>query len=42
MALFNQIRAVDCIRLTKPLGTVDPQTLERVNEAMISVGSGNG
>ena len=39
VALFNQIRAVDRIRLVKRLGTVDGATLERVDEAIkISLG----
>jgi mRNA interferase MazF len=38
-ALFNQIRAVDRIRLVKRLGSVDVETLERVDEAIkISLG----
>ena len=36
VALFNQIRAVDRIRLIKRLGGVDDETLERVDE--ISLG----
>jgi mRNA interferase MazF len=39
VALFNQIRAVDRVRLTKRLGAVDRETLERVDEAIkISLG----
>jgi mRNA interferase MazF len=39
VALLNQIRAVDRIRLIKRLGAVDSETLERVNEAIkISLG----
>jgi len=39
VALFNQIRAVDRIRLVKRLGSVDDATLERVDEAIkISLG----
>ena len=39
VALFNQIRAVDRIRLVKGLGAVDDDTLERVDEAIkISLG----
>ena len=39
VALFNQIRAVDRIRLIKRLGAVDDETLERVDEAIkISLG----
>ena len=34
VALFNQIRAVDRIRLIKRLGAVDEQTLEYVDEAI--------
>jgi len=37
--LLNQIRAVDRVRLIKRLGTVDDETLERVDEAIkISLG----
>ena len=39
VALLNQVRAVDRIRLIKRLGEVDNETLERVNEAIkISLG----
>ena len=39
VALLNQIRAVDRIRLIKRLGAVDSETLERVDEAIkISLG----
>ena len=39
VALINQVRAVDRIRLIKRLGAVDEQTLERVDEAIkISLG----
>ena len=39
VALFNQIRAVDRIRLIQRLGSVDNETLERVDEAIqISLG----
>lgn len=39
VAVFNQIRAVDRIRLIKRLGAVDDETLERVDEAIkISLG----
>ena len=39
VALFNQIRAVDKVRLIKRLGSVDDETLERVDEAIkISLG----
>ena len=39
VALLNQIRAVDRLRLVKRLGTVDEETLERVDEAIkISLG----
>jgi mRNA interferase MazF len=39
VAVFNQIRAVDCVRLTKLLGAVDDETMERVDEAIkISLG----
>ncbi len=39
VALFNQIRAVDRIRLIKRLGTVNHETREQVDEAIkISVG----
>src|SRR5437867_953896 len=34
VALFNQIRAVDKLRLTKKIGSVDEETLTRVNEAI--------
>lgn len=38
-ALFNQIRAVDRIRLIKRLGTVDGQTLDHIDDAIkISLG----
>ena len=39
VAVFNQIRAVDRVRLVKRLGAVDDETLERVDEAIkISLG----
>jgi mRNA interferase MazF len=39
VALLNQIRAVDQMRLIKRLGTVDPGTLEQIDEAIkISLG----
>src|SRR5437016_12273248 len=39
VAVFNQIRAVDKLRLIKKLGSVDEQTLARVDEAIsISLG----
>jgi mRNA-degrading endonuclease toxin of MazEF toxin-antitoxin module len=39
VAVFNQIRAVDRVRLIKPLGKVDDATMELVNEAIkISLG----
>jgi mRNA interferase MazF len=39
VALLNQIRAVDRVRLVKRLGAIDSQTLERVDEAIkISLG----
>ena len=39
VALFNQIRAVDRMRLIKWLGTIDQQTSENVDEAIkISLG----
>lgn len=39
VALFNQIRAVDRIRLVRRLGAVDDETLQRVEEAIkISLG----
>ncbi len=39
VALFNQIRAVDRMRLIKRLGTVDGQTLEHIDDAIkISLG----
>jgi mRNA interferase MazF len=39
VALFNQIRAVDRIRLVKRLGSVSIETLEQVDEAIkISLG----
>jgi mRNA interferase MazF len=39
VALLNQIRAVDRMRLIKRLGTVDDETLERTDEAIkISLG----
>ena len=34
VAVFNQIPAVDRLRLIKRLGSVDEETLERVNEAI--------
>jgi mRNA-degrading endonuclease toxin of MazEF toxin-antitoxin module len=38
-AVFNQIRAVDRIRLIKRLGAVDEATMERIEEAIkISLG----
>jgi mRNA interferase MazF len=39
VALLNQIRAVDRVRLIRRLGIVDEQTLDRVDEAIkISLG----
>ena len=39
VALFNHIRAVDRVRLIRRLGSVDDETMERVNEAIqISLG----
>jgi mRNA interferase MazF len=39
VAVFNQIRAVDRIRLIKRLGAVDTETMEQVDEAIkISLG----
>ena len=39
VALFNHIRAVDHIRLIRRLGSVDDETMERVDEAIkISLG----
>jgi mRNA interferase MazF len=39
VALFNQIRAVDRIRLIRRLGSVDEETLESIDEAIkISLG----
>jgi mRNA interferase MazF len=39
VAVFNQIRAVDRIRLIKRLGAVDEETMERADEAIkISLG----
>ncbi len=39
VAVFNQIRAVDTLRLIKKLGSVDEATLARVDEAIsISLG----
>ena len=39
MAVFNQIRAVDRVRLIKRLGSLDAETMERVDEAIrISLG----
>lgn len=39
VALFNQIRAVDRVRLVKRLGAVEAETLEQVDEAIkISLG----
>ena len=39
VAVFNQIRAVDKLRLIQRLGAVDDETLDRVNEAIqISLG----
>jgi mRNA interferase MazF len=39
VAVFNQIRAVDRVRLTKRLGTVDAETMDRADEAIrISLG----
>ena len=34
VAVFSQIRAVDRTRLVQRLGTVDAETLERVDEAI--------
>ena len=34
LALFNQIRAVDRIRLIRRLGAIDAGTLKRVDEAI--------
>ena len=34
VALFNQIRAVDRMRLIKRLGSVDAATLEQIDEAI--------
>jgi len=34
VAVFNQIRAVDRVRLVKRLGSVDAKTLARVDEAI--------
>ena len=34
VALLNQIRAIDRIRLIKRLGSIDTETLERVDEAI--------
>lgn len=34
VAVFNQIRAVDRMRLIKRLGAVDDETLDRVDEAI--------
>jgi mRNA interferase MazF len=39
LALLNQIRAVDQVRLVRRLGTIDDETMERVDEAIkISLG----
>jgi len=39
VAVFNQVRAVDRSRLTKRLGTVDRETMERADDAIkISLG----
>jgi mRNA-degrading endonuclease toxin of MazEF toxin-antitoxin module len=39
VAVFNQLRAVDRSRLVRRLGTVDSETMERVDEAIcISLG----
>jgi mRNA interferase MazF len=39
VAVFNQIRAVDRVRLIKRLGEIDPETMQRVDEAIqISLG----
>lgn len=39
VAVFNQIRAVDRVRLVKRLGAVDAETMEQVDEAIrISLG----
>jgi mRNA interferase MazF len=39
VALLNQIRAVDRVRLVKPLGQIDEATLEQVDEAIkVSLG----
>jgi mRNA interferase MazF len=39
VAVLNQIRAVDRVRLIRRLGSVDEETLERVDEAIrISLG----
>ena len=39
VALLNQIRAIDRIRLVKCLGSIDAQTLDQVDEAIrISLG----
>jgi mRNA interferase MazF len=39
VALFNQIRAIDGVRLIKRLGVIDSETLERVDDAIkISLG----
>ena len=39
VAVFNQIRAVDRVRLIRLLGTVDQESLERIDEAIkISLG----
>ena len=39
VAVFNQIRAVDRMRLVKRLGAVDRETVERIDEAIkISLG----
>jgi mRNA interferase MazF len=34
VAMINQVRAVDRVRLMKRLGTVDKQALEQVDEAI--------
>jgi mRNA interferase MazF len=39
VAVFNQIRAVDRVRLTKFLGTLDDETMQLVDQAIkISLG----
>jgi mRNA-degrading endonuclease toxin of MazEF toxin-antitoxin module len=34
IALLNQIRAIDWVRLVKRLGAIDLETVERVDEAI--------